>query len=260
VRDVSREQLAGVDGAGGSSKGTEAGRGGVAEYGYKIVNKFPHDRTSFTQGLEYRDGLLYEGTGLERRSTLRKVKLETGEILQQVRLGDAFFGEGITVLPHEIVQLTWQSGMGFVYDRDTLRVARTFTYPGEGWGLTNDGHRVYMSDGTAQIRRWDPATLQEQQRITVRDGVREIASLNELEWVKGEIYANVWQTDLIARISPEDGRVVGWIHLDGLLDGSERAQDKVLNGIAYDAAKDRLFVTGKLWPTLFEIQLVPIKR
>jgi glutaminyl-peptide cyclotransferase len=232
----------------------------VPEYGYKIVNKFPHDRTAFTQGLEYRDGFLYEGTGLNGRSTLRKVKLETGEVLQQVRLGNAFFGEGITVLPHEIVQLTWQAGMGFVYDRDSLRVARTFTYPGEGWGLTNDGKRIFMSDGTAQIRRWDPSTLQEQQRITVHEGSKEIASLNELEWVKGEIYANVWTTWRIARISPEDGRVLGWINLAGLLDESEHAPDKVLNGIAYDAAKDRLFVTGKLWPTLFEIQLVPTKR
>jgi glutamine cyclotransferase len=234
-----------------------AAAGGVAEYGYKVVKRYPHDRTAFTQGLEYHEGFLYEGTGLNGRSTLRKVKLETGEVLQQVRLGNAFFGEGITVLPHEIVQLTWQSGMGFVYDRDTLKMSRSFTYPGEGWGLTNDGKRIFMSDGTAQIRRWDPSTLQEQQRITVREGGKEIASLNELEWVKGEIYANVWQTDRIARISPEDGRVLGWINLAGILEESERAQADVLNGIAYDAAKDRLFVTGKLWPTVFEIQQVP---
>ena len=228
----------------------------VAEYGYKVVNKYPHDRTAFTQGLEYHEGFLYEGTGLNGRSTLRKVKLETGEVLQQVRLGQAFFGEGITVLPKEIVQLTWQSGMGFVYDRDTLKMSHSFTYPGEGWGLTNDGKRIFMSDGTAQIRKWDPSTLNEQQRITVRDSGREVASLNELEFVKGEIYANVWQTDRIARISPDDGRVVGWINLTGILEESERAQADVLNGIAYDATKDRLFVTGKLWPTMFEIQLV----
>jgi glutamine cyclotransferase len=231
----------------------------VPEYGYRIVHRYPHDRTAFTQGLEYRDGFLYEGTGLNGRSTLRKVKLETGEILQQVKLGGAFFGEGITVLPHQIVQLTWQSGVGFVYDRATLRTERTFTYPGEGWGLTNDGRRVFMSDGTAQLRRWDPATLQEQQRLTVRDSGQEVANLNELEAIKGEIYANVWQTDRIARISPEDGRVVGWINLAGLLDAGERAQADVLNGIAYDGMKDRLFVTGKLWPTLFEIQLVPAR-
>ena len=229
---------------------------GVAEYGYKVVNKYPHDRTAFTQGLEYHEGFLYEGTGLNGRSTLRKVKLKTGEVLQQVRLGQSFFGEGITVLPKEIVQLTWQSGMGFVYDRDTLKMSHSFTYPGEGWGLTNDGKRIFMSDGTAQIRKWDPATLNEQQRITVRDSGHEVASLNELEFVKGEIYANVWQTDRIARISPEDGRVLGWINLTGILEESERAQADVLNGIAYDAAKDRLFVTGKLWPTMFEIQLV----
>jgi glutaminyl-peptide cyclotransferase len=227
---------------------------GAVVYGYKVVNKYPHDRTAFTQGLEYHDGFLYEGTGLNGRSTLRKVKLETGEVLQQVRLGQAFFGEGITVLPSkEILQLTWQSGMGFVYDRDTFKMSRSFTYPGEGWGLTNDGKRIFMSDGTAQIRKWDPATLNEQQRITVRDGSKEIASLNELEWVKGEIYANVWQEDRIARISPDDGRVLGWINLDGILN---EPKPDVLNGIAYDAAKDRLFVTGKLWPTMFEIQLI----
>jgi glutaminyl-peptide cyclotransferase len=231
--------------------------GVVMEYGYRVVNRYPHDRTAFTQGLEYHDGFLYEGTGLNGRSTLRKVKLETGEVMQQVKLGNAFFGEGITVLPHEIVQLTWQSGMGFVYDRETLKMSRSFNYPGEGWGLTNDGKRIFMSDGTAQLRRWDPATLQEQQRITVHDGSKEIVNLNELEWVKGEIYANVWTTDRIARISPEDGRVLAWINLAGLLEDSQRADADVLNGIAYDAAKDRLFVTGKLWPTVFEIQLVP---
>jgi glutamine cyclotransferase len=228
----------------------------IPEYTYHIVNKYPHDRTAFTQGLEYHDGFLYEGTGLNGKSTLRKVKLETGEILQQVKLGSAFFGEGITVLPHQIVQLTWQTSVGFVYDRDTLRQSRTFNYPGEGWGLTNDGKRLYMSDGSAQIRYWDPSTLQEQQRITVRDHGTDVSNLNELEWVKGEIYANIWMTDRVARISPQDGRVVGWIDLTGLLDAPTRAQTDVLNGIAYDAVKNRLFVTGKLWPTLFEIQLV----
>jgi glutaminyl-peptide cyclotransferase len=231
-----------------------------AEFSYRVVNRFPHDRTAFTQGLEYRDGFLYEGTGLNGRSTLRRVKLETGEVLQQIRIGEAFFGEGITVLPKEIVQLTWQAGMGFVYDRETLRMLHTFNYPGEGWGLTNDGKRIFMSDGTAQLRRWDLNTLAEQQRITVNDNGHEVASLNELEWVKGEIYANVWQTDRIARISPETGKVTAWINLRGILPDAERAQADVLNGIAYDAAKDRLFVTGKLWPTLFEIQLVPAKN
>ena len=230
-----------------------------AEYTYRVVNRYPHDRTAFTQGLEYRDGFLYEGTGLNGRSTLRKVKLETGEVLQQVPIGEAFFGEGITVLPQQIVQLTWQAGMGFVYDRSSLRMLHTFNYPGEGWGLTNDGKRIFMSDGTSQLRRWDLETLKEQQRITVRDGGNEVASLNELEWVKGEIYANVWQTDRIARIAPDTGRVVAWITLNGLLPDRDRQQADVLNGIAYDAAKDRLFVTGKLWPTLFEIQLVPAK-
>ena len=228
------------------------------QYGYRIVKTYPHDRTAFTQGLEYRDGFLYEGTGMFGRSSVRKIDLESGRVIQRYDLPQPFFGEGITVLNQQILELTWQSQTGFVYDKSSFRVLRSFNYPGEGWGLTNDGKQIYMSDGSANIRVWDSATLKEIRRITVKDGATPVTQLNELEWVRGEIYANVWQTDRIARISPVDGRVLGWIDLTGILPKSERPDpDAVLNGIAYDAAGDRLFVTGKLWPKIFEIKLVP---
>jgi glutamine cyclotransferase len=227
------------------------------EYGYQVVHVYPHDPNAFTQGLEYRGGFLYEGTGLEGRSSLRKVKLETGEVLQQVNLPGQYFGEGITVFNQQIFELTWKAQVGFVYDQNNLRNLRSFGYPGEGWGLANDGVQIYMSDGSAQIRIWDPASLREQKRLTVHDGARQIERLNELEWVSGEIYANVWQTDRIARISPADGRVTGWIDLAGILPAQDRAGIDVLNGIAYDSLGGRLFVTGKLWPKLFEIKLAP---
>jgi glutamine cyclotransferase len=232
-------------------------RAATPEYGYQVVHVYPHDPKAFTQGLEYRGGFLYEGTGLEGRSSLRKVKLETGEVLQQVNLPGQYFGEGITVFNQQIFELTWKAQVGFVYDQNNLRNLRSFGYPGEGWGLANDGVQIYMSDGSAQIRIWDPASLREQKRLTVHDGARQIERLNELEWVSGEIYANVWQTDRIARISPADGRVTGWIDLAGILPAQDRAGVDVLNGIAYDSLGGRLFVTGKLWPKLFEIKLAP---
>jgi glutamine cyclotransferase len=231
------------------------------EYGYRIVHVYPHDRAAFTQGLEFRGGFLYEGTGLNGRSSLRKVELETGKVLQETRLSPVYFGEGITVVNQHIVQLTWQSHAGFVYDQASFRLLRNFKYSGEGWGLTNDGNQIYMSDGTAEIRCWDPVTLAELRRFTAHDGARPVMSLNELESVRGEIYANVWKTDRIARISPADGRVLGWIDFTGLLTDDDRAQPvDVLNGIAYDSLGDRLFVTGKLWPKLFEIRLIPKAR
>ena len=231
-----------------------------AQYTFRVVKVYPHDRTAFTQGLEYRDGVLYEGTGLQGRSALRKIDLATGRVMQSFDLPQAFFGEGITVVSQQILQLTWQSQTGFVYDKATFRVLRSFSYPGEGWGMTNDGKQIYMSDGSAQIRVWDPASLKEVRRITVLDGSQPVMALNELEFVKGEILANVWQTDRIARISPGDGHVAGWIDLSGIIPNSERSGgDAVLNGIAYDSAGDRLFVTGKLWPKLFEIKIVPKK-
>jgi glutaminyl-peptide cyclotransferase len=228
-------------------------------YGYKVVRSYPHDPQAFTQGLAYHDGVLYEGTGLHGRSSIRKVRLETGEVVQIRHLDSRYFGEGIAIWKDALIQLTWQSGIGFVYDLATFQPRRTFTYTGEGWGLTHDGERLIMSDGseTGTLRLLDPDTWRETGRLTVRDGSLPVKGLNELEFVKGEIYANVWDTDRIARISPRTGQVTGWIDLRGLLDPREAAGVDVLNGIAYDEVDDRLFVTGKLWPRLFEIQVVP---
>jgi glutamine cyclotransferase len=226
-------------------------------YGYEVVHTYPHDRAAFTQGLIYLDGFLYEGTGTNGKSWLRKVKLETGEVLQQRALPDQYFGEGITEWKNELVQLTWQAQTGFVYDRTTFDSKRAFHYPGEGWGLTHDGARIIMSDGSATLRFWNPETLEETGRLQVVDGTNPVPNLNELEWVNGEIYANIWQTDRIARIAPATGRVIGWIDLQGLLSEADRSVPvDVLNGIAYDSQHSRLFVTGKLWPKIFEIKLI----
>ena len=227
---------------------------------FKVVRSYPHDPRAFTQGLVYSDGVLYEGTGLMGQSTLRKVRLETGEVLQVRRLEPHYFGEGIALWSGSIVQLTWQSEVGFVYDKGTFERKSTFTYSGEGWGLTHDGTHLVMSDGSPQLRFLDPKTFREVRRITVRDGGLPVSQLNELEYVRGEIFANVWQTERIARIAPATGQVKGWIDLRGLLAPGDAAGADVLNGIAYDEAGDRLFVTGKLWPRLFHIQLLPAAR
>ena len=224
-------------------------------YGYRVVHVYPHDPDAFTQGLVYLDGVLYEGTGLNGRSSIRKVRLENGEVLQIQKLDAQYFGEGIAILRDTLYELTWQSEIGFTYDRASFKRTGTFRYHGEGWGLTGDGHRLIMSDGTAFLRFLDPATLKEVSRIQVTDGSGPVKNLNELEFVKGEIFANVWQSWRIARISPKTGRVTGWIDLQGLLTAREAQEVDVLNGIAYDAAGDRLFVTGKLWPKLFEIKV-----
>lgn len=227
-------------------------------YSYQVVKVYPHDRAAFTQGLQFVDGVLYEGTGQEGQSVIRKVKYETGEVLQQQKLDDKYFGEGIVVFGGELFQLTWKTETGFVYDKTSFKPLRSFKYPGEGWGLTTDGTRLIMSDGSDQLRFWDPKTLKEiGPRLTVRDAGRSVPELNELEWMKGEILANVWQSHRIARIAPKTGEVTGWIDLTGLLDPRDAAGVDVLNGIAYDEKGDRLFVTGKLWPKLFEIKLVP---
>lgn len=228
----------------------------VPAYGYTVVRSFPHDRDAFTQGLIFRNGVFYEGTGRNAHSGIRKVKVETGEVLQVKPLGSEYFGEGITDWNGSLIQITWRSEIGFVYDINTFEQKKTWSYRGEGWGLTHDGTRIIMSDGSSALRFLDPATLKETGRLIVRDASGPVEALNELEYVKGEIYANVWQTDRIARISPKDGRVTGWIDLSGLLSPSERVGVDVLNGIAYDSAGDRLFVTGKLWPRVFEIKLV----
>lgn len=224
---------------------------------YRVVNIYPHDRTAFTQGLEFHEGVLFEGTGLNGRSSIRKVKLETGEVLQQRAVPAAYFGEGITVWGDNLIELTWRSEIAFVYDRLSFTPKFTFRYRGEGWGLTHDGRSLIMSDGTSALRFLDPATFEQRRKLYVTDAGAPVASLNELEFVKGEIYANVWQTERIARISPETGSVLGWIDLHGLLAPADAAGVDVMNGIAYDEARDRLFVTGKLWPKLFEITIVP---
>ena len=185
------------------------------------------------------------------------MRLETGEVLQRAELPPEFFGEGIAVLNNEVFQLTWQNQTGFVYRLGDFSLLRRFSSPGEGWGRATDGRDLYMSDGSAEIRVLDPATFREKRRIKVHDGVKPVTQLNELEIVEGEIFANVWQTDRIARISPATGRVTGWIDLKGLLSAVYKLEDgAVLNGIAYDPKGKRLFVTGKLWPSVFEIQLV----
>jgi glutamine cyclotransferase len=240
---------------GQSSHALHAGR--PPEYTFKIVRRFHHDPAAFTQGLAYRDGFLYEGTGLNGRSSLRKVRLETGEVVQQVNLSQEFFGEGITILKNEVVEITWKSQTGFVYNLSDFHLLRWFPYAGEGWGLASDGREIFMSDGTAEIRVLDPTTLSVKRHFTVHDGTTRIDQLNELEFVEGQIFANVWETDRIARISPQTGEIVGWIDLKGLMSPAvQLGPGAVLNGIAYDPARKRLFVTGKLWPSIFEIQLV----
>ena len=237
------------------------GAGAIPEYGYQVVNTYPHDRGAFTEGLFYLNGFLYEGTGLEGESDIRKVKLETGEVVQRRAIPPEYFGEGIIAWKDRLIEMTYKAEKGWVYDLNTFEPKSEFHYPGEGWSLTTDGKRLIMDDGTPQLRFWDPETLQETGRLTVTaDGV-PVNNINELEWVKGEIYANVWQTDRIARIDPNSGKVVGWIDLTGLLDPQDRTSNTdVLNGIAYDAKGDRLFVTGKKWPKLFEIKLVKKSR
>lgn len=224
---------------------------------YRVVHVYPHDPGAYTQGLIYRDGFLFESTGLNGQSSVRKVALETGEVVRQFRLGPQYFAEGLTDWKDALVQLTWQSQVGFVYDVASFAVRRTFEYPGEGWGLTHDATRLLVSDGTEWLRFLDPTTFRETRRVSVRDGAAAVKDLNELESVGDEIYANVWHTNRIARISPVSGRVLGWIDLTGLLPSGYRLDpEAVLNGIAYDAGKKRLFVTGKLWPKLFEIEVV----
>jgi glutamine cyclotransferase len=230
---------------------------GAPVYTYAIAGVFPHDRNAWTQGLVFSDGILYEGTGREGESSLRRVELETGEVQQIVTLPKEYFGEGITVFGDRIFQLTLHARLGFVYDRLTFNLLETFRYPTEGWGLTHNGEHLIMSDGTSTLRFLQPDTQEEVKRIDVHDAGAPITWLNELEFVEGEIYANVWQSELIARIDPDTGLVTGWIELGGLLGPEDLGESvSVLNGIAYDADHRRLFVTGKLWPKLFEIQLV----
>jgi len=231
-------------------------------HGYVVKNSYPHDPQAFTQGLFFKDGFLWESTGQYGASTVRKVELVSGKVLLKRDLPAQAFGEGIAPNGDSIVGITWMNQTGFVMDQGSFAIKGTFNYPGEGWGLTSDGERLYMSDGTPEIRVLDPKTYAEKRRIKVTADGKPVRQLNELEWVEGQIYANVWQTDRIARIDPFSGRVVAWIDLAGLAARANAGKDSdnVLNGIAYDPQSRRLFVTGKRWPKLFEIELRPAKK
>lgn len=255
---------AGVAIAGVILSGQLSGQGSIPpsgsktpRYGFTVVKSYPHDPKAYTQGLEFNGGVLFEGTGLKGQSGVRRVELETGKVLQEVKIYPQYFGEGITLAAGKLFQVTWKDRAGFVYDPKTLTVVRNFTYFGEGWGLTHDPTALIMSDGTSTLRFMELTRFQERRKLKVMDAGVAIANLNELEWIKGEIWANVWQTDYIARISPKDGHVVGWVDLKGLLSAPYKAggADAVLNGIAYDTAGDRIFVTGKLWPRVYEIKI-----
>jgi glutaminyl-peptide cyclotransferase len=235
----------------------------IPVYGYKIVNTYPHDPKAFTQGLIYDNGFLYESTGYYGQSSLRKVELNTGKVLQIQPLSAEYFGEGLTLWQDKLIQLTWLERSGFVYDKESFQLLKSFTYPTgirEGWGLTHDATRLIMSDGTSGLSFLNPETFERTGRITVRDNGTAVDRLNELEYIKGEIYANVWYKNVILRISPETGQVVGRIDLTGLLSEEEGQKADVLNGIAYDAEHDRLLVTGKLWPKLFHIEPILKKQ
>ncbi|RKZ38478.1 MAG: glutaminyl-peptide cyclotransferase [Gammaproteobacteria bacterium] len=231
-------------------------------YHYRVINTYPHDHKAFTQGLIYHDGVLYESTGKWGQSSLRQVDLKTGEILQIYHLPRRYFAEGMTIWQNKIIQLTWRSKIGFVYNLKNFEPLTHFTYPTEGWGMTNDGEKLIMSDGTDKLYFLNVKTFETIGFIQVRDQNIPITKLNELEYIEGEIFANVWKSDLIARISPQTGQVLGWIDLNGLkslLPKTTHPKPNVLNGIAYDKIGQRLFVTGKFWSQLFEIQLVPVR-
>ena len=231
----------------------------VPRYRFEVIHQYPHDRQAFTQGLLFTDGTLYESTGHYGQSTVRLVDLDSGDIKKSVALAPRYFGEGMVNWQDKLINITWKSRTAFVFDKESFEEVGRFSYLGEGWGLTQNGQELIMSDGTPDIRFLDPETFKEKRRITVTYKKEPVRNLNELEWVKGEIFANIWQTDWIARIDPISGEVIGLIDMRGLLPPSTgvRSADNVLNGIAYDAEKDRLFVTGKNWPTLFEIKVVP---
>ncbi|HOO53321.1 MAG TPA: glutaminyl-peptide cyclotransferase [Methanothrix sp.] len=228
----------------------------VPVYGYRVVAVYTHDPEAFTQGLAYRDGILYEGTGLYWGSKLCETRLETGEVVRSRNLPPQLFGEGIVLWEDRLVQLTWRSGIGLVWDLENLTVVKTFSYSTEGWGIASDGRSLIMSDGTSELRFLDPETFEVKGGVEVVAEGQPLQSLNELEYVDGLIYANVWKTDMIAIISPETGEVVGWIDLSGLLTEEERLRADVLNGIAYDPESGHLLVTGKLWPKIFQIEVV----
>jgi glutaminyl-peptide cyclotransferase len=243
-------------GVSSTTNSAAANRNGAApSFGYEVVNVYPHASDAFTQGLEYHDGKMFESTGGEGTSSLRLVEVETGKVLDKLDVPLPYFAEGLTLLNGKIYQLTWQHQVGFIYDATSLSKIGQFNYQGEGWGLTNDGQSLILSNGTNQIRFLDPGTFKVVRTIAVVDANRPIENLNELEYLNGEIYANVWHRDVIAIIDPQTGRVNAWINLRGLKPAGATDEEAVLNGVAYDAARQRLFVTGKLWPKLFEIRI-----
>jgi glutamine cyclotransferase len=242
-----------------STPGIATQRQPAPVHGFKLIATFPHDPTAFTQGLVFADGDLYESTGLQGESSLRRVELRTGRVLQEIKVAHEYFAEGLALVGDALVQLTWQNKLGFVYDRKTFARRRTFTYPTEGWGLASDGaSRLVMSDGSARLYYLDPKTLAVTRTLTVRDAGTPVDRLNELEWVDDEIWANVWTTDRIVRVAPSSGEVTGWVALDSLWPPAERRPPAdVMNGIAYDKGLRRIFVTGKKWPSLYQIAITP---
>ena len=227
---------------------------------YRVIRTYPHDPEAFTQGLVIVDGQLYESTGLNGRSTLRRDDLETGQVLQEKDIPQQFFGEGLTNWGNTLIQLTWKARTAFVYDRKTFQLVKTLHYPWEGWGLTQDGHDLILSDGSSTLHFLDPETFKDVRDLKVTSGGKPVDELNELEYIHGQIFANVWMTTKIARISPQTGKVLAWIQMGGILPQVEMSNSNaVLNGIAYDQVHDRLYVTGKLWPKLFEIRVVPAR-
>ena len=239
---------------GSTSKSAPATTQPLPVYACKVVNTFPHDRQAYTQGLAFDKGILFEGTGGYGNSALRKVELESGRVLQEYRLPAMYFGEGITLYKDTLIQLTWESHVGFVYDKDSFNLLREFSYPTEGWGITHDGNRIIMSDGTSRLYFLDTENFNTTGYIEAHDESGPVNRINELEYIKGRIFANVWGTENVVIIDPGDGSVSGRIDLSGILGaGYDNNSTDVLNGIAYDSEKDRMIVTGKLWPLLFEI-------
>jgi glutamine cyclotransferase len=234
----------------------QANPSAVRHYTYTTVNTYPHDTNAFTEGLVYSDGFLYESTGIYGDSSLRRVNLTTGTVQQQVMLPSKYFGEGITIVGNKIIQLTWQTQIGFIYDRTTFALLGNFSYTGEGWGLTFDGKNLIMSNGTNILRFLDPTTFQQTGQVAVHDGNHTVVNINELEYINGDVYANIWQNDSIVIINPNTGQVKAWIDLTGLPSENNSDPNAVLNGIAYDQNNNRLFVTGKDWPSLYQIELV----
>jgi glutaminyl-peptide cyclotransferase len=240
-----------------SSSPTPSTSNGLRSYTYTIVKTYPHNTTAFTEGLVFDNGVLYESTGTfgSSPSSLRRINFETGQVQQEIFLLSQYFGEGLTLVGNSLVQLTWQNNMGFIYDKETFGLLKNFSYSTEGWGLTYDGNRLIMSDGSANLYFLDPVTFHKIGQVNVHDGNTSVTNINELEYVNGDVYANIWLQQKIAIINPQNGIVKGWIDLTGIYQSNN--VDEVLNGIAYDSQTNTLFVTGKNWPNLYQISITP---